>query len=382
MANQYGPWATLIDAGGNPQLSSFWRRRLTMLVPTSRTSPVLSRRNLLWLGTAGALASLTPTLRLASAMADDDKVVKQGDKSVAGRIFLHANLKTKSNPANRKEDALGDVRGIIAVDPDTGRWEEVCPGDAVRVAHNGKSLAFTRFRPSKSHAAEFTEIETYDLTTHRTSPIGAKGDFFFWSPDDRQIVTVTGHFTEDSRSENTTWLVQADGSARKKLPVPETDLVWDWSADGKWFVAVTNRKPPFGRGYQLYRMRPDGSEELLLTKDGLNCYPRFSPDSQKIVYLHQTAKDGNSLHVMDVDGSNDREILREEGLESVEAGCFSPDGRHLVVLLFDWHLNEKGKKVGGSNENRRLAIMDADGTNRRPLPLKDAKILWLGHPDW
>ena len=63
MTTQYGPWATAINVGRNPQLSSFWRRRLTMLVPTSQTSPVLSRRNLLWLGAAAVLMILLPTFR-------------------------------------------------------------------------------------------------------------------------------------------------------------------------------------------------------------------------------------------------------------------------------------------------------------------------------
>ena len=35
MTNPYGP-VTAIDAGGNPQLSSFWRQRLTMPFPRAR----------------------------------------------------------------------------------------------------------------------------------------------------------------------------------------------------------------------------------------------------------------------------------------------------------------------------------------------------------
>ena len=46
MTNPYGPWATAINAGRNPQLSAFWRQRLTMLVPASRTSPVVSERSI------------------------------------------------------------------------------------------------------------------------------------------------------------------------------------------------------------------------------------------------------------------------------------------------------------------------------------------------
>ena len=76
MSSQYGPWATMIDVGGNPQLSTFWRRRLTMLVPASRTSPVLSRRNLLFLGAAGALTVALPTLRAATPAANPDRPAK------------------------------------------------------------------------------------------------------------------------------------------------------------------------------------------------------------------------------------------------------------------------------------------------------------------
>ncbi len=67
MPNLYGPWATSMDAGWSPQLSTFWRRRLTMLVSASQTSAALSRRNLFWLVAAALLALLPPTLYAAPA---------------------------------------------------------------------------------------------------------------------------------------------------------------------------------------------------------------------------------------------------------------------------------------------------------------------------
>ena len=100
MATQYGPWATLIDAGGNPQLSSFWRRRLTMLVPTSQTSPVLSRQNLLWLGAAAVLMIVLPTFRAAPVVAEEEKMTKSG-------IVL-------PDTVEKKKQSLGQV---IAVGP-------------------------------------------------------------------------------------------------------------------------------------------------------------------------------------------------------------------------------------------------------------------------
>ena len=314
---------------------------------------MLSRRDLLWLGTAGALTAVVPTLRLAPAMAEDKKLPGDGNFP-AGRIFLSANL----NPKSKERNAYaGDVRRIIAVDPETGQWEEIAEGDDVRVSRDGKLLAMARYHDVVPRGNS-TEIWTYDLAArratrvvddveaHDAARIFDQGETALcWSPDGKQIVATRGHFTEDEQSRDATWRVPVDGSKPTKLPIPATDQVADWSADGKWLVAVTNRKPPFGHGYQLYRMRPDGSEQLRLTKDGLNYYPCFSPDSRRIVYLHQTAKDGNSLHMMDADGKNDREILREEGLVSVEGGCFSPDGRRLAVLRFNWHRNAKGEKV-------------------------------------
>jgi hypothetical protein len=83
MTNPYGPWATSIDAGGNPQLSAFWRRRLTMLEPTSQTSPALSRRNLLWLGAAGVLTAALPTLHSAAVIAEEENPANADKKPSA-----------------------------------------------------------------------------------------------------------------------------------------------------------------------------------------------------------------------------------------------------------------------------------------------------------
>ena len=73
MATNYGPWATPINAGMNPQLSAFWKRRLKMLVPTSQANQALSPRNLLWLTLVGAVFIALPTFRTGSAAAEDEK---------------------------------------------------------------------------------------------------------------------------------------------------------------------------------------------------------------------------------------------------------------------------------------------------------------------
>lgn len=84
MFNRYGPWATMIDLGGNPQLSTFWRRRLTKLVSASQANVVLSRGNLLCLAAAALLLMVMPTVRFAAAE-DDDKAMVADKPSAADR---------------------------------------------------------------------------------------------------------------------------------------------------------------------------------------------------------------------------------------------------------------------------------------------------------
>jgi hypothetical protein len=107
VSNQFGPWATMIDVGGNPQLSSFWRRRLTMLVPASRARAVLSRRGRLWLAATAALMLLLPTVHfvLADEPAEKTPAAKkppatkpEGNWVVAGVVATAAAVQFDDGP--------------------------------------------------------------------------------------------------------------------------------------------------------------------------------------------------------------------------------------------------------------------------------------------
>ena len=87
MANQFGPWATSIEIGGRPQLSAFWRRRMSMLVRASQTSSVPSGRTVLCLALLSALTIAFPIVRVTLAAPAEDShsltpvsvPAKQGD---------------------------------------------------------------------------------------------------------------------------------------------------------------------------------------------------------------------------------------------------------------------------------------------------------------
>ncbi len=63
MRNLLGPWATAIDVGSHPQLSAFWKRRVSMLVSASRSALRISRPTALCLVAAAILGCALPTFR-------------------------------------------------------------------------------------------------------------------------------------------------------------------------------------------------------------------------------------------------------------------------------------------------------------------------------
>jgi hypothetical protein len=70
MSTEFGPWATAMDIGSQPQLSAFWRRRLAMIIQTSRSGLRISQRVGLCLIGAAALTWGLPTFRGSAASAE------------------------------------------------------------------------------------------------------------------------------------------------------------------------------------------------------------------------------------------------------------------------------------------------------------------------
>lgn len=118
--------------------------------------------------------------------------------------------------------------------------------------------------------------------------------------------------TEDVGFRGIAWIFDLASKQATKLPLPEADEVDDWSLTGDWLVTVSDRHPPFGHGYQLYVMHPDGTDQRRLTEGGgLNCYPRFQPGTNRIAY-HHSGNDFEGLWLVDFDGSNRKQLLSSD----------------------------------------------------------------------
>ncbi|WP_165251854.1 PD40 domain-containing protein [Paludisphaera soli] len=379
MSHGFGPWSSSLSEGA-PGLSTFWKRRMTRLPETLAARPDVSRREWLQLAALGTAACAVPTLRRASAQASPRP-------AGLGTIYLDANFSTGS-----RYDA--DLDGLWAVDPATGDRKRVpgaVPGANARASRDGKSLALIRAgRTGPGVDIENVGVWTLDLQAGgppiRVSDFGGVTS---WSPDGRQLIVVKWFNPPDPEpAHHETWRFDLDGSKPVRLPIPETDEVDDWSPNGRWLVTVSDRHEPRGSGYQLYLMRPDGSEQRRLTEGrGLNVYPRFSPDGRWIAYLRQE-RGKNDIRVIGLEGGGPRILVEEtkEGpdvLLSPDKVAWSPDGKTLACALRAMDVHPDGppsRKIPGENTLNRVVLVDVETKEARPLKLPGMS--WINGLDW
>src|SRR5688500_487505 len=118
MTPPFGPWSTAIGGGAQPRLDTFWRRRMARLAGL-RHGGGPTRRDLLRLGAAGLALGTLPTLRAAPAPQPGGAV--PAEPGPPGRIYAPIDF-PGPDPDRPSE---GAIRGIMAVDPETGAWQAV-----------------------------------------------------------------------------------------------------------------------------------------------------------------------------------------------------------------------------------------------------------------
>ncbi len=139
-----------------------------------------------------------------------------------------------------------------------------------------------------------------------------------------------------------------------------------WSPDGRRIVYQTDRDFPPARNrddppppWEIYTIDPDGSNPRRLTRDRLySTDPEYSPDGRQIVFSEARMRRGrlqNRLAIMDADGRNKRALTGFGRSREVNPE-FMPDGSRIVFEI----LRETGNRSD-------LATIAADGRDRRPL---------------
>ena len=186
-----------------------------------------------------------------------------------------------------------------------------------------------------------------------------------WSPDGEQILVSEPITTlPESRTDYRwiTWRYQADGSGRARLPLPETGQVLDWSPDGAWLVTCSAGMD------RLALVHSDGTGLRDLAASGVKLFPRFSPDGRHLSYI--SAPDlGNqerALWVAETGVEERRLIFKADRVGFGGPTCWSPDGKRIAAVLYDWKRLDNGSY---EHTNPRIEILDANGESHHPLRL-------------
>jgi TolB protein len=196
---------------------------------------------------------------------------------------------------------------------------------------DGRRIAFVRVADAAIYVLNVDGSGQHRLVSASSSPA--------WSPDGRRIAFVRprGNFKYSE-----IWVVNADGTQRRRLTRNTEDFAPDWSPDGRRIV--------FERGgvgkLAIWVMNADGTGQRRLTRNAQNDQaPDWSPDGRRIVFGRPSLFWSN-IWVMDADGSGQRKIGRGVG----EDPTWSPDGRRIVFV-----------------RSPDLYVMNADGTGELRL---------------
>lgn len=312
--------------------------------PSGSPGPRPSRRRFLVRAAAGG-----------AFLAASDRVSGQGpagraavDESLKGRLIFYAR------PTHDGENA-----GLYAYDFEARTFTRILqgvhPDFFCRASPDGKSFAVSE----RQAGGEIASIIRADGRTEvSTGPTR-----LFWAPDARQVIVST--WTEPPVVSKT-WRMNPDGTGRVPLPVPEDELVTDWSPDGRWLLVVRRKADPAGGPNKpLFLRHADGTgPRPLLEKNPIGSgLGRFSPDSRSVAYVrinHESLE--YSVRVIDVATGRERRVLDGDDRDYPDGNlCWSPDGQYLAVRMMDRSRNDLPRAVG------QIEILDLRGRRIRRL---------------
>jgi Tol biopolymer transport system component len=171
-----------------------------------------------------------------------------------------------------------------------------------------------------------------------------------WSPDGRHVAYVQ---SIESTSTSNLYVIDADGSGRRRLTrLPNADGP-AWSPDGKEiaFEHAVER----GRGADIFVLELATGRLRRLTRTRVDeSSPQWSPDGRQIAYEQWDLRSESSyeVFVMNTDGTGRRNLSRRRGVDV--SPVWSPGGELIAFL----------SERAGIDDGLGIYITAADGSGR------------------
>jgi Tol biopolymer transport system component len=173
-------------------------------------------------------------------------------------------------------------------------------------------------------------------------------------------------FTASEGGRRDVWLIKPDGTGQYNLTGTLDNTFAEapvWSPDASTIAFDGLPNSDVERDIYMVTVDPNPEQWAITNQPDFDCYPSFSPDGQRIIYMAE--HEGNrDLFIMDVDGTNIVQLTDDPTYDYEPA--WSPDGERIAFI---------SRRSG----NSELYVMDIDGSNMVQLT-DDAKLDW--RPAW
>jgi TolB protein len=192
---------------------------------------------------------------------------------------------------------------VFVMNIDSGNRELVgnFPGKtfAPRFSPDGQKLAMSI---DEGGAVSLIEVDLRSRQMRRLTQTERIDTGPSYSPDGRQIV-----FESDREGSQQLYVMSAGGGAANRLSRGDgrySTPVWSPRGD---FIAFTKQA---GGGFLIGVMRPDGTEERILTSGFHNEGPTWAPNGRVLMFFRegQGANAGPKLYSVDLTGYNERQV--------------------------------------------------------------------------